>query len=44
MPNSDFSEGDGTDKKLLQRPISDEGDNPRLRSRPPQFRQDVGIK
>jgi hypothetical protein len=41
---SDFSEGDGTDKELLQRPISDECDNPRLRSRPPQFRQDVGIE
>jgi hypothetical protein len=41
---SDFSEGDGADKKVLQRPISDESDNPRLRSRPPQLRQDVGIE
>ena len=41
---SDFSERNGTDKKLLQGTIGNESDNPRLRSRPPQFRQDVRIE
>ena len=41
---SDFSEGDGTDKMLMERPISDESDNPQLRPGPPQLRQDVGIE